>query len=103
MVREMAPNEKEVAFLRAHSQSATLVEERSASTSSAVTAIQRTIRASLESSNGSLGGDQGQPSRRASSLSGASLRSGRQSEVGLEEHVERYSIGEALVKKSQGG
>lgn len=98
MVREMAPDEKEVAFLRAQSRSHTLVEERFAATE--VTAIQRSIRASLESSTGSLGNDQGQPSRRASSRSGATPRSGRQSE---EEYVERYSIGEAVWTSSQGG
>ncbi|GAQ82263.1 hypothetical protein KFL_001050260 [Klebsormidium nitens] len=90
MVREMAPDEKELAQLRALSRQNTVVEERASALSLEVTSIQRSVRASMESSVSSLDGGS---SRRLSALdAAASPRSDRASE-GFEEHVEQFTMG----------
>lgn len=92
MVREMAPEEKELAQLRAYSRQQTMVEERASALSLEMTSIQRSVRASLESSD--VSSLDGGSSRRLSALDAAAgPRSARASE-GFEEHVELFTMGE---------
>lgn len=93
MVREMAPDEKELAQLRAQSQQQTVVEERASALTLEVTSIQRSIRSSLESNvSGSLDGGS-ESSRRLSALSAAAGSPTWRPSEGFEEHVERLSMG----------